>query len=78
MELRVKRKQLPSKKRYTTIAAHPFCSNCGSTPKQGVRLEVDHIDENPANNEDSNLQVLCSRCNVGKSHLIRFANTTKS
>lgn len=74
IELRVKRKHLSSKQRYAVIASHPYCNNCGSKPSEaGVRLEVDHIDENPMNNDSDNLQVLCRACNTGKSHLARFA-----
>lgn len=45
------------------------CQYCGRKPIDGFRLEIDHIDENPMNNDESNLQVLCSECNMGKSHL---------
>lgn len=72
LEFRVKRKQLSLKKRYEIISNHPYCKVCGMRPDSGVRLEVDHRDENPQNNNDTNLQVLCNRCNTGKSHLARF------
>lgn len=42
------------------------CVLCGKTARDTVRLEVDHIDEDPTNNKLSNLQVLCSECNKGK------------
>jgi len=71
-ELKVKRKQLSQKTRFQVISGHPFCTVCGMRPGDGIRLEVDHIDENPANNELSNLQVLCGKCNAGKSHIKRF------
>lgn len=71
-ELRVKRKQLSLKQRYATITAHPYCVTCGRRPDDGVRLEVDHIDEDATNNSAANLQVLCGQCNQGKSHLARF------
>ena len=72
--LRVQRKQISQKLRFTMISSHPYCSWCGSRPSNnnGTRLEVDHIDNNPLNNELSNLQVLCGSCNTGKSHLDRF------
>lgn len=66
-ELRVKRKHLSLKLRYETIKNHPFCTVCGLTPDK-VRLEVDHKDNNPTNNNETNLQVLCERCNKGKSY----------
>lgn len=71
-EFRVVRKQISSKTRYNTITSHPWCTACGLRPDDGVRLEVDHIDNNPSNNDPSNLQVLCALCNTGKSHLDRF------
>lgn len=72
VEFRVKRKHISRRIRYMIISDHPYCTTCGSRPEDGVRLEVDHIDNNPQNNEDSNLQVLCGLCNVGKSQLDRF------
>lgn len=64
--LKVKRKCLSNKLRYTLFEAHPYCKMCGLTVKEGIRLEVDHIDNNPQNNELVNLQVLCNICNSGK------------
>lgn len=72
-ELKAKRKQLSSKQRFIALSAHPYCGHCGRRPDDGVRLEVDHIDENPMNNEPDNLQVLCGPCNTGKSHVARFS-----
>jgi hypothetical protein len=73
IELRVKRKHLSLKKRFEIISARPFCTLCGMRSDDGVRLEVDHIDEDATNNADANLQVLCNRCNLGKSHMHKFA-----
>lgn len=58
--------------RFALISTHPFCALCGARPDDGWRLEVDHKDNDPMNNTPGNLQVLCSRCNVGKSHLRRW------
>lgn len=71
-EFKVVRKQISSKTRYNTIANQPWCTICGMSAKDGVRLEVDHIDNDPSNNNSDNLQVLCALCNTGKSHLDRF------
>lgn len=71
-ELRVKREWITNKKRYAIIQAHPYCTVCGMRPGDGIRLEVDHIDEDATNNNASNLQVLCGSCNLGKSHTARF------
>lgn len=70
--LKVQRKHISQKVRYATIKAHPYCTDCGARPDDGIRLEVDHIDENPTNNALDNLQVLCQPCNLGKSHINRF------
>lgn len=67
-ELRVKRKQLTNRVRYDLISLQPYCTLCGSKPEHGIRLEVDHIDNNPSNNTNDNLQVLCNICNRGKYH----------
>jgi hypothetical protein len=72
IEHRVRRKQITKKKRYLIIQAHPYCTNCGMKPLDGVRLEVDHIDNDATNNNDNNLQVLCTKCNQGKSNFDRF------
>lgn len=74
LELRVKRKHLRQKQRYETITAQPYCSTCGRGSTEGLRLEVDHVDENPENNSIDNLQVLCQPCNKGKSDLARFGS----
>ncbi len=47
------------------------CCSCGrSTREYGVTLEVDHIVPRSLGGTDdlSNLQTLCSKCNVGKSN----------
>jgi len=60
------RKGLRSKVRYEVLRANPYCSLCGRTAHDGVRLEIDHMDGNPMNNNRSNLQILCQECNIGK------------
>lgn len=76
-ELRVGRKQLSNKLRLEIILAHPYCTICGAAVIDGIRLEVDHIDNDATNNDVANLQVLCGSCNRGKSHLDRFGATHK-
>lgn len=71
-EYKVKRKWLTRKQRYLIITSHPYCTLCGGRAEDGLRLEVDHIDENPSNNDETNLQVLCNLCNGGKSHAHRY------
>lgn len=72
LEFRVQRKQISQKLRYQLISQHPYCTTCGMRPDQGIRLEVDHKDNDATNNDLSNLQVLCAPCNRGKSDLDRF------
>lgn len=64
--LKVKRKHLTSKLRYEVLSTSKGCVVCGLSRKEGAILHVDHIDNNPQNNDIVNLQVLCSDCNLGK------------
>lgn len=73
--LKAQRKQISNKLRYEMYASHPYCSSCGTTSKEGTRLEIDHIDNNATNNDPINLQVLCHLCNKGKSDLNRFGSS---
>lgn len=47
------------------------CRLCGAAPGNGVCLEVDHIEPWSKGGETvlSNLQILCNRCNAGKSNI---------
>ena len=71
LEFRVKRKQLSLRTRYDLLTIQPYCTLCGKRAEDGVRLEIDHIDNDPMNNTNDNLQVLCALCNTGKSHSYR-------
>jgi 5-methylcytosine-specific restriction endonuclease McrA len=42
------------------------CELCG-TSLDWKTVDVDHIDENPRNNEPENLRPLCMRCNIWRS-----------
>ena len=64
--LKVKRKSLPQWVRYSVLKESPVCKMCGATA-QTCPLQVDHIDNDPTNNDRSNLQVLCMSCNYGKA-----------
>ena len=48
------------------------CQCCGSTPKDGIRINVDHILPRKTHPELalelSNLQILCEVCNQGKGN----------
>lgn len=62
---------LTSRARYSALKkAGGRCQCCGASPKDGIRLVVDHI--KPVRRfwelrfEETNLQVLCDDCNLGK------------
>lgn len=48
------------------------CRLCGAAPMDGARLQVDHIHPWSKGGEThlDNLQILCERCNVGKSDVV--------
>jgi 5-methylcytosine-specific restriction endonuclease McrA len=70
--LKAKRKTLTLKTRHTVLNRDDYtCQSCGNTVKQGVRIEIDHIDNDATNNSLDNLQVLCNLCNQGKSYDLR-------
>jgi len=67
--LKKQRKTIQSKLRYKILKRDNFkCLLCGSTANECIRLEVDHVDDDATNNDESNLQTLCDRCNSGKHH----------
>jgi hypothetical protein len=47
------------------------CKLCGATPQDGAKLHVDHIIPwaNGGETVFENLQILCERCNIGKSNV---------
>lgn len=60
-------------KRMEAIKLHGArCQCCGATPKDGVRINVDHIQPRKTHPELAldlnNLQVLCEECNHGKGN----------
>lgn len=69
-EGRKKRKTIPLKLRYYIFQRDKFkCRLCGNTANE-MKLEIDHIDNDPVNNKSNNLQILCGACNMGKSRFI--------
>ena len=44
------------------------CELCGFKPVHPCQLDVDHIDGNHDNNNESNLQTLCANCHRLKTH----------
>jgi hypothetical protein len=63
---------VPSTVRFDVLKRDRKCVLCGAAPEidSEVRLHVDHIvpRSKGGSNEMSNLQVLCSECNLGKSN----------
>lgn len=69
---RTHRTKLKPTLRYKILERDGFrCVKCGATP-QNCLLEVDHIDSDPTNNKENNLQTLCEVCNMGKPSPNRF------
>lgn len=68
---RIERAKMSSSLRYEVLKRDQYrCCICGSTAKDGVKLEVDHIIPVSKGGRTvmDNLQVLCERCNRGKSN----------
>jgi hypothetical protein len=68
-QIRRERALMSDSLRYDVLRRDNFtCQICGSSAKDGVRLEVDHIVpvSKGGKTEMSNLQTLCERCNRGK------------
>ncbi|WP_051205190.1 HNH endonuclease [Salinimicrobium xinjiangense] len=63
------RKSLSAKLRYKIgNRDNHTCQNCGKTPRDGVKLHVDHIVpvDWGGTNDENNLWMLCEKCNLGK------------
>lgn len=68
--LKIKRKTMPLKIRYQVLERdNHTCQSCGNTVKEGIRIEIDHIDADTYNNQLNNLITLCNLCNQGKAWL---------
>ena len=63
------RSQVPPRMRFRVLKRDGFrCQYCGATPKDGVRLEVDHVHPRALGGKHyaSNLVTACHVCNIGK------------
>lgn len=45
------------------------CNTCGFKAEHKIQMDVDHIDGNHTNNDESNLQVLCANCHRLKTYV---------
>jgi hypothetical protein len=52
---------------YAAIGPDPMCCELCDKPLTWKTCAVDHIDENPRNNERANLRPLCARCNMSRN-----------
>jgi 5-methylcytosine-specific restriction endonuclease McrA len=44
-----------------------YCEHCNKKWEGGRKFDVDHIDNDPSNNDPSNLQTLCRKCHSIKT-----------
>jgi hypothetical protein len=61
MEGRIKVLSPRSSRKQSAKKAKPKCETCGR-PRKETRLYVHHVDEDPLNNDPSNLKTLCGSC----------------
>lgn len=55
------------RRRLKLVLSAGTCPACGFVPVHFSQLQVDHIDGNPKNDEQANLQVLCANCHALKT-----------
>ena len=69
-QIEYERSLMTASLRYEILNRDDFrCKICGSTAQDGVKLHIDHIVpvSKGGRTIESNLRVLCDRCNMGKS-----------
>lgn len=54
--------------RYLVARDGEICQECGKSPTTQYSLDIDHKDGNKDNNDPSNLQLLCRKCNQAKEN----------
>ena len=62
-------KRRSKKERPYILAKKSYCESCGFIAKHSSQLDVDHIDGNNLNNDESNLQTLCANCHRLKTYM---------
>ena len=64
--------------RYLCLRDGELCARCFNIPTAQNTLDIDHIDGNPQNYEESNLRLLCRRCNVTLENQARVTRVPSS
>lgn len=54
--------------RFLVLRDGEVCQECGKISTARNSLDIDHIDGNPHNSEESNLRLLCRECNVAREN----------
>jgi len=54
--------------RFLVLRDGEVCQDCGEIPTTRNGLDIDHIDGDENNNEESNLRLLCRKCNVAREN----------
>ena len=58
--------------RAAVLREHPLCALC----RTAMASEVDHVDDDPANNDRANLSALCKPCHSRKTNADRGHHVT--
>jgi 5-methylcytosine-specific restriction endonuclease McrA len=66
---KMKQKARLQKERPYVKSKKDRCESCGFIAVHSSQLDVDHIDGNRSNNNESNLQTLCANCHRLKTYL---------
>lgn len=61
-------KSVEIKRRPYLVFKKSVCEKCGFIPEHPCQLDVDHINGNHEDNEESNLQTLCANCHRLKTY----------
>jgi hypothetical protein len=60
--------------RFLVLRDGEVCRDCGEIPTTRNSLDIDHIDGDQHNKEESNMRLLCRRCNVARENRRRAKN----
>jgi len=54
--------------RFLVLRDGEYCQACSESPTTRNGLDIDHIDGDEHNNEESNMRLLCRKCNVAREN----------